>query len=1026
MFCDLVESTALSAKLDPEDLREVVQAYQEASSKVIKRYDGHVAQYLGDGLLVYFGYPQAHEDDAQRAVLAAQGILKAVGGLGGRMGSDQAVQLAVRLGIHTGPVVVAEMGGGDRHELLALGETPNLAARLEQLAEPNTIVISAATERLLRGRFECRDLGSHDVKGASTPLRALQVLGESEAPSRFGAVSPTAITPLVGRAQEIGLILERWEQTRDGFGQVVLLSGEPGIGKSRLVEVLRERVARQLLTWLEGDCSSFTASTPFHSVLHLLQGFFSWDPEFSEEMRVRKMERALEAEGLELASHIPILCHLLSLPLPERYVPLELSPQEQRQRAMATLIACLLATTRTAPAVLVIEDLQWADPSTLELLGVLIDQLPTVPMLAVLTFRPEFNPPWPRKSHLNPIHLNRLTRDQAALLVGRVARTELSAALTEQLVGKTDGVPLFVEELTKVVLESSGPEDRLTELPIPSTLQDSLMARLDRLGTAKRTAQLGAVLGREFPYGLIHMVFTEGEPRLRDDLNRLEQAELLFRRGFPPEARYMFKHALIQDAAYDSLLKKKRQQVHERVAQVLEEHDPELGETQPELLAHHFAAAGAWDKAVVYCQRAGDRASERSANSEAITHLSKGLEILAALPDSPERTRQELTLQLALGSPLIATEGMSSGVRKAYSRARAICEETGESEELVFRATWGLWTHTNTHIQFDDAQELVDELRRMAQRLGDPGFLLQAFHAQWTTDFYSGSLADARKHVDEGFALYRPAEHHAHAFVYAGHDPGLCALTLGAFNLWLLGYPDQARNNCREALALAQQLEHAHSLAWAFAYPAQVYASCGDRDGTEERVEELLALSEEHGFPHWLSIGNGIHAWVLSVDGRHSEAVGKIHEARRRLHESGFDFLKTYELVLLAEVCLRAGQAEEAILALNEDIDQIRRPGGRIHEPELYRLRAELTLLQSPEDVARAETDIRQALEIARRQEAKSQELRAAMSLSRLWQRQGKGEEAREVLGEVYSWFTEGFDTADLKEAKALLEELGA
>jgi predicted ATPase len=396
-----------------------------------------------------------------------------------------------------------------------------------------------------------------------------------------------------------------------------------------------------------------------------LQGFFSWDPELSEVMRVPKMEHALEAEGLELASHIPILCHLFSLPLPDRYEPLELSPQEQRQRALATLLACLLATSRAAPAVLVIEDLQWADPSTLELLGLLLDHLPTVPMLAVFTFRPEFDPPWPRKSHVNPIHLNRLTRDQAALLVGRVARTELSPALTEQLVGKTDGVPLFVEELTKMVLELGGSEDPVTELPIPATLQDSLMARLDRLGTAKQTAQLGAVLGREFPYGLIRTVFTESESRLRDDLNRLEQAELLFRRGFPPEARYMFKHALIQDAAYDSLLKKKRRQVHERLAEVLAEHYPELGTTQPELLAHHFAAAGAGDKAGVYYQRAGDRASERSANREAITHLSKGLEILASLPNTPERSHQELTLELALGSPLIATEGMSSAVRKA-------------------------------------------------------------------------------------------------------------------------------------------------------------------------------------------------------------------------------------------------------------------------------------------------------------------------------------------------------------------------
>ena len=1022
MFCDIVDSTPLSGRLDPEDLREVVGAYQSTCAEVVHRFDGTIAQYLGDALLVYFGYPQAHEDDALRAVRAGLGLLMAMQTLNTHLERDKGIRLAIRIGIHTGLVVVGEMGGEGRREQLALGETPNIAARLQGLAAPDTVVISATTSKLTQGYFAYRELGSQKLKGVSSPVEVYQVLRESGAQSRLDAVATGGLTPLVGREQEIGLIVERWEQVMDGLGQVVLLSGEAGIGKSRIVLELRERVADQPHTWLEARCTTFTENTAFHPVLRLLHPFFSWTGDLSMEMRVAKMEQTLQEIGLETAKDVPVLSQLYSIPLAEHYEPLKASPQEQREQTMKTLLSCFLATARRGPVVLVIEDLHWVDPSTLELLELLIDQLLTEPILAVLTFRPEFDAPWRGRSHLNPIHLNRLTRGQAAQMVERIAGMGPPGALTEQLVSRTDGVPLFVEELTKMVLESGMLAGRSTAISIPSTLQDSLMARLDRLGKAKHLAQLGAVLGREFSYDLIRAISPSSEEELQDDLKRLEQAELVFRRGFPPEVTYSFKHSLIQDAAYDSLLLRKRQEVHETVARVLEEQGPEANETQPELLAHHCAEAGLLDKSIAYYQRAGERANERSANREAITHLTKGLELLATLPHTPEHASRELALQLSLGSPLIATKGMSPEVWQIYSRAREICKQTGESEELVFRATWGLWTHINTHGDFETAQELADELLQMAQRLNDPGFLLQALHAQWTIDFYSGAAAAAQKHVDQGFVLYRADEHHAHAFVYAGHDPGVCALSIGSMNLWLLGYPDQARERSVKALNLAKELAHAHSLAQCLAYSAMVYVWCGDRTEAEEHAEEVIALSKEHEFPHWLSIGTAIQGWLLSVDGRHSEAIARTLEAIRLVHESGFRFFLPFGLAFLGEVCLRMGQAEEGLRALNEEIDRIRQPGRRFYESELYRLRAELALMQAPEDISGVESDIRKAIDIARLQKAQSLELRAAMGAYRLAQRHGEDDGARMQLSDLYNLFNEGRDSRDLIEAKTLLE----
>ena len=695
LFCDLVDSTPLASQLDPEDLREVVRAYQETCAKVIARFDGHIAQYLGDGLLVYFGYPLAHEDDAQRAVRAGLGIVEALGQLNTHLAQERGVHLAVRLGIHTGLVVVGEVGGGTRQEQLALGETPNLAARLQGIAAPNTLVISAATFQLLGGFFACQSLGTQLLKGLPQPLEVYQVLYESTARSRLEAAGSTGLTPLVGREQEVALLRERWAQVKDGLGQVVLLSGEAGIGKSRLVQVLKEHVATEPQAWLTPcQCSPYYQNTALYPMIDLLERVaLHFEREESPQQKLSKLEGFVVQYGLPLAEAVPLFAALLSLPLPADYAPLTLSPEQQKQQTLHALLTILLRIAAQQPVLFVMEDLHWVDPTTLELLSLLVDQGPTARILALLTFRPDFSPPWTGRAHLTQVTLPRLPRRQAAEMTGRVAHGKaLPPEVVEQVVAKTDGVPLFVEELTKMVLESGLLQEReeryeltgpLPPLAIPTTLHDSLMARLDRLAAVKGLAQLGATLGREFSYELLQAVSPWDEGTLRRGLQQLVEAEFLYQRGLPPQATYLFKHALIQEAAYQSLLRSTRQQYHQRIAQVVEARFPELCETQPELLAHHYTEAGLLAQAIPYWQRAGQRALERSANLEAIEHLTRGLEVLKTLPDTPERAQQELDLQTALGPALMAPRGLAAPeVEYAYARARELCQQVGETPQL--------------------------------------------------------------------------------------------------------------------------------------------------------------------------------------------------------------------------------------------------------------------------------------------------------------------------------------------------------
>jgi predicted ATPase/class 3 adenylate cyclase len=1035
LFCDLVEWTRLAGQFDPEELRELVQSYQATCAAVIERFDGYIAQYLGDGLLVYFGYPQAHEDDAQRAVRAGLGMVEAIEGLNTRLQEDIRVRLAVRVGIHTGLVVVGAMGGGGRQEQLALGETPNLAARLQGLAEPDTVVISAVTCRLVQGFFVCRDLGSPTLKGVLTTGPVYRVLGESGVQTRLEAAGLGGLTPLVGREQEVDLLLERWAQVKEGRGQVVLLRGEAGIGKSRLVQALKARLADEPHARLEGRGSPYYQQSPLYPVIAHLHRLLQWRPDDGPREKLQQLEATLARYGLLQPDVVPLLATLLALPVPKRYPPLSQTPQRQRQKTLEALLGWLLEEAKQQPVLYILEDLHWIDPSTLELLGLVIDQGSTARILTLLTCRPEFSPPWDFRAHMTSLTLSRLSHPQVEVMIDRLMGGKaLPPEVCQQMVAKTDGVPLFVEELTKMVLESgllrrredhyelTGP---LPPLAIPDTLHDSLRARLDQLPAAKAVVQLGATLGRSFSYALLRAVSRMDEVRLQHALAALMHAEILYQRGVPPQATYRFKHALIQDAAYQSLLKSTRQQYHQRSAQVLEEQFPETAEIQPELLAYHYTEAGLAKQAIVYWHRAGQRALERSANLEAISHLTKGLEVLKTLPDTPERTRQELDLQTALGPALIATKGYAAPeVEQAYARAHELCRHVGQAPQLV-PVLFGLRLFYQQRAEFRPAHELEEQLFHLAQSIHDPALLLMSHQAVGTSAYWRGELAQARAHLEQGIALYDPPQHRALTFGAIQH-PGVACLAFVARVLWTMGFPDQALQRSDSALTLARELSHPFSLVYTLGCAAVLHQLRREGHAAQECAEATIALAHEQGFTLWLAMGTILRGWALAVQGQPAEGMVQLRQGLAAYRATGTAVAQSYWLALLAEASREGGQAEEGLHVLAEALAAVRHSGERCYEAELYRLRGELLLARPTEHHAEAEACFHQALAIARRQQAKSLELRAVMSLSRRWQCRGHCAKARELLTSTYSQFTEGFGTTDLREAKALLEALSS
>jgi TOMM system kinase/cyclase fusion protein len=1034
MFCDLVDSTRLSSQLDPEEYRDVVRQYQQVCADVIQRYDGHIAQLLGDGLLVYFGYPHAHDDDAQRAIRAGLGMLAVLGHLNQRLQHSNGLHLAMRLGIHTGRVVIGDMGGPGRQEQLALGEVPNIASRIEGLAAANTVAISAASYRLVQGYFDCEALGAQVLRGVAEPVHVYRILQESGARGRLDVAVTRGLTPLVGREAEVTLLRERWEQAKAGHGQVVLLSGEGGIGKSRLIQVLKDQVANDSQVRWECRSTEYAQNTALFPLIDLFQRLWRFDAQETPEAKVAKLEHALSHYRLPLEESVPLVAPLLSVPLPEHHSPpLPFSPQRQRQKTLEMLVTILLELAEQQPVLFILEDLHWTDPTTLELLNLVIDQTPTASLLVLLTCRPHFQPAWQHRSYLTAMTVHRLSPTHVAQIVTRLTGGKtFPQEVLHQILVKTDGVPLFVEELTKAILESGQLRagDGHYELvgsfatfAIPATLQDSLMARLDRLVTAKGVAQYAAVIGRQFAYELLQAVSQLDAATLQRELGRLVEAEIVYQRGLPPHSTYVFKHALIQDAAYESLLKSTRQQYHQSIAQVLEAQFPETAETEPELLAQHYTEAGLIVQAIPYWQQAGQQAVERSAYVEAISHFTQGLALLTTLPATPERDQHELTLQIALGVPLLATEGWGSPrMGHAYARARELCQHVGDIPQLC-SALLGLWGFYLARAEPRTSREVGEQLLHLAQSIQDASFLLEANLALGNTLVWLGECASARAHLEQGIALYTPQHHRSHIFLY-GHEPGVWCRCFVSWALWTLGYPDQALSSSHDALTLAQGSAHPHILANALGYAVRSHQLRRDVQATRACAEAEMGLAREHGFVFLLAEATFFRGWALAVQGQEEEGIAQMRQGLAAWRATGAKIGRTSYLALLAEAHEKVGQAEEGLSALAEALALVDHSGERWWEAELYRLKGELLLQLSSDNQAEAEACCHQSLDIARQQQAKSWELRAATSLARLWQQQGKRQEAHDLLASVYHWFTEGFDTADLRDAKALLDAL--
>ena len=1033
MFSDLVGSTALSARMDPEDLREVISAYQKCVAVTVQRFGGFVAKFMGDGVLVYFGYPQAHEDDAERAVRAGLDLVAAVGAL------KTHAPLQTRIGIATGLVVVGDLiGSGASQEEAIVGETPNLAARLQGIAEPNGVVIAESTRKLVGNLFEFQDLEAQDLKGIVGPVRAWAALRPSSVESRFDALHASGLTELVGREEELELLLRRWSKAKAGEGQVVLLSGEPGIGKSRLTAALLERVAAEPHTRLRYFCSPQHTDSALYPVISQMERAAEFTYDDNTQARLDKLD-ALLAQTFTPRQDAALFAEMLSLPNDGRYLTLDLIAQLRRQRTLEALTTQVEVLSRSNPVLTIFEDAHWIDPTSLEALGRTVDRLRTLGVLLVITYRPEFEPPWIGRPHVTALTLNRLGEREIGAMIDRVTGNKpLPLAIKHDIIERTDGVPLFAEEMTKAVLEAESEETAkgaVATIPspsigVPASLHASLMARLDRLGSAKEIAQIGATMGREFSYALLQAVVRKPEAELQSALDRIIATGLMFRQGMPPHTTYLFKHALIQDAAYGTLLREPRRALHARIAETLESQFAEIAETQPELLARHYTDAGLTDEAAHFWGKAGLRSLERSALVEAIGQLTRALDQIADLPATPALRREQINLQVALITPLIHVKGYAAPeTRAAAERARLLIERAealGEAPEdplLMFSVLYAFWVANFLAFNGDLCRDLAAHFLALAEKQGGSVALMVGHTVMGTTLVFTGDIAESRLHLDQAIALYDPAEHRPLA-TWFGQDAGVAILSYRAMALWMLGYPEAALADTKGMLSDARMIGQAGTLMYALIHASRIYLFCGDYTAGNAIVDECITLAEEKNAVFWKASAIMLKGRFLIATGKASDAVHAMASASPGWRSSGSTAYASSAFSALSSAYADLGQFDEAQRYIAKAFTAVETTKETWCEADVLRTAGEIALMSHEEDAAKAESYFERALSVARKQQAKSWELRAAMSLARLWRDQGKVQQARELLAPIYDWFTEGFDTRDLKEAKALLNEL--
>ena len=1030
MFCDLVGSAALAARLDPEDMWGVIACYHACIGEVVAPYEGMIARYMGDGALVYFGYPRAQEDDAEQAVRAALVLVDAAANL--RTNVDAALQ--VRIGIATGTVVVSELLIGETPaEQAVVGETPNLAARLQTLAEPGTVLICPQTRRLTGGHFDYRDLGALALKGWTEPVAIWQALRPTGVASRFEAMHETKLPPLFGREEEIELLSRRWRHAAQGEGRVVLLTGEPGIGKSHIALALGERLQSEPHIALRYFCSAHHTNSALFPFIGQLERAARFERKDSPTEKLSKLD-ALVARSTADPEHVAVLANLFALPAGDRYQLQELTPQKRKEKTLAALLAQLDGLAARQPLFVIFEDVHWIDPTSLELLVATVEHVPQLRVLLLITARSEFTPPWPSYPHMTTIPLARLGRRDGAALVERVTGGKaLPKEVMDEILARTDGVPLFIEELTKTVLESGLLHERnghyvlerpLPSLAIPTTLHASLMARLDRLVPVREVAQIGAVAGREFHYELLYAVAGMPRERLEAALGQLVRSELIFCRGEIPHSVYAFKHALVRDAAYASLLKTRRGQLHAAIANALEQQFPEIMQTQPETLARHLTEAGLTEKAIGYWLRAGKNAALRSANADAIVHLQRGLELLQSLPADPAQKQVALEFEVLLGQAMIAARGYAAPeTMKVLLRAKKLITDSTESS-LKFAILYGVWACYYVGGHADMQQVAAAEFLAEAERCGDTRALCLAHRAMGTTYVTMGEFAAARRHLEQARALHDPDRPSQEAFHY-GQDIGATVLCYLSWALWHLGYVEQASEVADDAVRRAEAIPHPFTLVYTLCHARGMMDVFRRRsENTQSYAGVVMSLCAEHEFPFWAAGGQILSGWAATCQGDVEAGVEAINRGLEAWRETGARLWLPMFLALEAEAHAKAGRSDAALQAIEQALAVSDETGEQWAVAEVLRTKAGLLLAHNPAKADEVENLLTKSLEIARRQQALCWELRTSCDLARLWQRQGRGKDALKLLRSIHGRFMEGLETPDLKAAEALMENL--